>query len=669
MEKTTNKNLPAGRFCTISRLWASRAVSLLVAWALILPVTGSRAANPDEQFLAAEEAFRGRDTKALEFYVQALKDHPLVDYPQYWLLSLKLKDADPAQVKDFLKRYPEGPLPERLRTEWLRTLGRNQQWSDFAAEYPKVSPENTDLLCYSLQQRIANQDKEAIKEARPLWFVGHSQPESCEPLFAQLLGEKLIANDDVWERMRLASFAGNVGVFRAANSYLDSAEAVDEKQFDKMRRSPSTYLDKKPLALKTRAAREVAAFAVLQIARKDHGLAAVYWQSLESHYPAKDQAKIWGQIGYHAAWAQDSAALTWYKKAGDVPMTDVQLGWKARAALRAANWDEVASAIAHMSEAEQSLATWRYWKARALKAQGKSPEARELFLPLSQEFGYYGQLASEEVGEVMTAAKEPWQPNPETTKQVEDVSGIKRALYLNRVGLWQEGVKEWNFAVKSFDDQQLLTAATIANRANWYDRAIHAAEKTKSVHDMNLRFPTPFRSELTSAAKQNRLDEAWVYGIVRQESRFYADAKSRVGAMGLMQLMPATARWIAQRLGISKFNAADAGAVDTNAAFGTYYLRHVLDELGHPVMATAAYNGGPKRAARWRDIKTLEGAIYVESIPLNETRDYVKKVMANATTYAGILGLKWQSLKDRLGKIPARSSNVDDEVVAEPENP
>ena len=669
MEKYTDIDLLAARFCTISRLWASRLALQLVVLAAVCPFGNSYAANQDEQFLAAEEAFRIRDTKALDYYVQALKDHPLADYLQYWLLSLKLRDANPAQIKDFLKRYPEGPLPERLRTDWLRWLGRNQQWEDFAADYPKVSAENTELLCYSLQQRVASNDKQAVTVARPLWFVGYSQPESCEPLFAQLLGEKLISSDDVWERVRLASMAGNVGVFRAANSFLNSNEAVDEKLLDKARRTPSAYLDKKTLSLKSRATREVAVFAVSQIARKDHGLAAVYWNTLAPQFPAKEQAQIWGQIGYHAAWAHDTAALTWYKKAGDTPLTDLQLGWKARAALRAANWDEVANAIEDMSEAEQLLATWRYWKARALKAQGKSAEARDLFLPLAQEFGYYGQLASEEIGEVVNAAKDLWKASVEETKLVEEIPGIKRALYLNRLGLWQEGVKEWNYTVKNFDDQQLLTAAAIANRAGWYDRAIHAAERTKALHDLNLRFPTPFRTELASAAKQNRLDEAWVYGIVRQESRFYADAKSRVGAMGLMQLMPATARWIAQRLGITKFHAADANAVDTNTAFGTYYMRHVLDELGHPVVATAAYNGGPSRAARWRDTKPLEGAIYIESIPLSETRDYVKKVMANATTYAGILGLKWQSLKDRLGKIPARSSNADDEVVAEPENP
>lgn len=656
-------------FSPISRFRASWPAALLTLVVGLAIGNSATAANSEEQLLAAEEAFRIRDTKALEFYVPALKDHLLADYPQFWLLELTLKDADPARVSDFLTRYPDGPLAERLRIDWLKLLGQHDQWDSFAAEFPKLKQEDTELMCYELQRRVAHGDKEAAKQAHPLWLVGRSQPESCDPLFAQLLGEEALTNEDVWSRIRLASIAGNTGVLSAANSYLPANEAIDIKAFDKARRAPGTYLAKKSLPLKSRGAREIAIFDVLQIARKDHGQAAVHWNALAQRFPERDQTDVWGQIAFHAAWAQDSAALAWFAKAGDGSLNDTQLAWKVRAALRAQNWPEVLNAIERMSASEQQIATWRYWKARALKQHGKTNEARELFLPLSQEFGYYGQLASEEVGPVLSNPTETWKPSAEELKAMEETIGVKRALYLNRLGLWQDGVKEWNVAMRGFDDKQLLTAAEIANRAGWYDRAIFAAERTQNLHDVSLRYPTPFRNEISAGAKQNRLDEAWVYGIVRQESRFYSEAKSHVGAMGLMQLMPATARWIAKKLGVNNFHASDATTVDTNTAFGTFYLRHVLDDLGHPVLATAGYNGGPSRAARWRDTKPLEGAIYVESIPLNETRDYVKKVMANATTYASILGLKWQSLKDRLGLIPGRSGMPEEEATIEAETP
>ena len=654
-------------FSPISRFRASWFPVFAVLAAGLTVSVFAVAANLDEQFLAAEEAFRTRDIKALEYYVPALKDHFLADYPQYWLLQLTLKNADPTQVSDFLTRYPDGPLGDRLRIDWLKLLGQNEEWDVFGVQFPKLKQEDIGLTCYDLQRRIVQGDKEAVKQAHPLWFVGHSQPESCDPPFAQLLGEGLLSSDDVWARIRLGTIASNAGVLIAANSYLPANEAIDIKAFDRARRAPIVYLTKKLLPLKTRAAREIAIFCVLQIARKNHAQAALNWNTASQRFPEKDQGDVWGQIAFQAAWSHDSAALTWFKKAGDAPLSDNQLAWKARAALRAQSWPDVLNAIDRMSATEQQLAAWRYWKARALKQQGKTTEARELFLPLAQEFGYYGQLASEEVGAVLNNPKDPWKSSTDELKAIEETSGVKRALYLNRIGLWQEGAKEWNVAMRRFDDKQLLTAAEVANRAGWYDRAIHAAERTQSLHDVALRYPTPFRNEISAGANQNRLDEAWVYGIVRQESRFYSEAKSRVGAMGLMQLMPATARWIAQKLGVRNFHTSDAITVDINTAFGTYYLRHVLDDLGHPVLATAGYNGGPSRAKRWRDAKPLEGAIYIESIPLGETRDYVKKVMANATTYASILGLKWQSLKDRLGLIPASAAATEEEADVQAE--
>ena len=655
-------------FSPISGFRARRLGALAAIVAIFLGANAS-AANLDEQLLAAEEAYRSRDAKALDFYVPALKDHFLADYPQYWRLQLSLKDADPAHVNDFLDRYPDGPLAEKLRIDWLKQLGQNERWDAFAAHYPKLKQEDATLTCYELQRRAAGGDREATKQALPLWFTGNSQPESCDPLFAQLLGANLLSHEDVWSRLRLAAINGNAGVFTAANSYLSAQEAVDIRAFEKARHAPGTFLAKKSLAPKTRAAREIIIFSVLQIARRDHGQAAVHWSALAPSFPEKDQAEVWGQIAYQAAWAHDPAALNWYKKAGESALSDSQLAWKSRAALRAQNWPDVLNAIEHMSATEQQSATWRYWKARALKQMGKSAEARELFASLAHDAGFYGQLAADEGGAVMSNPTEVWKPGADEIKAMEDTIGVKRALYLNRLGLWQEGAKEWNAAMRGLDDKQLLSAAEVAHRAGWYDRAIYSAERTQTLHDFNLRFPTPYRHEISTGAKQNQLDEAWVYGLVRQESRFYAEAKSRVGAMGLMQLMPATARWIAQKLGVSKFRASDATTVDLNTAFGTYYLRHVLDDLGHPVLATAGYNGGPRRAQRWRDTKPLEGAIYIETIPLNETRDYVKKVMANATSYATILGQKWRSLKDRIGLIPARSAIVEDETISNTSTP
>jgi soluble lytic murein transglycosylase len=189
-----------------------------------------------------------------------------------------------------------------------------------------------------------------------------------------------------------------------------------------------------------------------------------------------------------------------------------------------------------------------------------------------------------------------------------------------------------------------------------WDRAINTAERTRSLHDFGLRYLAPYREQFRAYAIEHGLDEAWVFGLVRQESRFIADARSSAGAMGLMQLMPATARWVAGKLGLKSFRQAVVTDLDTNISLGTYYLRHVLDTLdNHPVLASAGYNAGPGRARAWRPDGSMEGAIYSETIPFNETRDYVKKVMSNASYYARIFGRGAVSLKERLGIIPPRS--------------
>jgi soluble lytic murein transglycosylase len=240
---------------------------------------------------------------------------------------------------------------------------------------------------------------------------------------------------------------------------------------------------------------------------------------------------------------------------------------------------------------------------------------------------------------------------------VRAIEGIQRALALYRLNLDNEALREWLWSIRGFDDRDLLAAAELARQANETERAINTADRTVQVHDLAQRFPTPYRDELSAAARQWSLDESIVFGLVRQESRFMSDARSRVGAAGLMQIMPATGRWIARQLSISPFKPDMLLRADVNAQMGSYYFRRVLGDLGHPLLAIAAYNAGPGRARRWRDENALEGAIYTETIPFNETRDYVKKVFTNAWYYHHRLTGKTANLHEMLGQVRGRAGD------------
>ncbi|MBI3480372.1 MAG: lytic transglycosylase domain-containing protein [Nitrosomonadales bacterium] len=411
--------------------------------------------------------------------------------------------------------------------------------------------------------------------------------------------------------------------------------------------------------LASEAQRTVALFALQRLAKQSPDLAIARWEKIAGYFPVIEQRYFYGRLAYEAARNLDARALQWYKAAAYTPLDERQTAWRVRAALRALNWSEVLAGIDAMSEQQQRDPAWKYWKARALQALGKTVEAREIFAPLSKDFYFYGQLASAELADfpIMSAATPAYKPDPQAISEMLTQPGMQRTMALYRMNLRSEALEEWRWLMRNLNDRELLTAAEIAKRNEMYDRAIGAADRTVSVHDFSMRYLAPYRTELQTHIREHGLDEAWVYGLMRQESRFTTSAKSDVGASGLMQIMPSTARWVAKKLGLKSYRNALIHQLDTNLRLGTYYMKAVLAQSeNNPVLASASYNAGPLRALQWRGDQPLEGAIYAETIPFEETRDYVKKVMSNTVYYAEQFGDPPRSLKQRLGIIPAKSA-------------
>jgi soluble lytic murein transglycosylase len=631
----------------------------LFVGALLASVSSAYGATADDDFLAARDAFRAGDAGRLERYAKSLSSYPLEPYLAYWRFRLKLDEAAPSDVRAMLERLQDGPVVNSLRTDWLKQLAVKQQWDLFDAEYPQLEGNDPELLCYSLQSRLRTGGAEALSYARTLWFSGRDQPESCTPLFDALAGNNQLSVEDVWARIRLALEAGNTGVARRTAEYLPQKEPAETQTWSGIAVNPQASLERKNFNLKTRAGRETVMYAVHRLARTAPPLAAQQWIKLGDKFNEAERGYVWGLIAYQAAQRLDLTALAWYAKAGE--LSDAQLAWKVRIALRAKSWSEVLAAIDAMSAKESQEPAWRYWKARAYKSLGRVDEAQALLTPLAADFSFYGQLAAEELGGRGKMPAASYKPTREEVQAMAKVPGFQRALTFYRINLRFEGNREWNWTIRNYDDKQLLAAAEFARKSEIYDRAINTADRTRELHDFSMRYLAPYREVMKSFVSQQQLDEAWVYGLIRQESRFIADVKSSAGAVGLMQLMPATARWVAQKVGLKDYRGgAQTANVETNLNLGTWYLRHVLDTLdSHPVLASAAYNAGPGRARAWRANEPMDAAIYAESIPFNETRDYVKKVMSNASYYGQQFGQTLLSLKQRIGVIAPRSRTLE----------
>ena len=468
--------------------------------------------------------------------------------------------------------------------------------------------------------------------------------------------------DDVWARTRRQFEANRVNWAKQTLFYLPPSQTPETRSVDALIASGPGYLARQPANwYATRPGRELAAFAIQRITPNDPRFAADELEKIQSRMLDSEKQWAWSQVGLQAAKRHMPEALDWYAKAGNALLSDDGYQWKVRAALRAHEWGVVHKTIEAMPPTLAALPEWTYWLGRALKAGGRTTDADALFEKIAGQSNFYGNLADEELGRsIMPPPKAKAATNDEQIAARQN-PGIKRAMTFFRLEMRTEGVREWNWSLRGMDDRELLAVADLAKRNQIWDRAITAADKTKYEHDYSLRFLSPYGEQVRPAAQNQSIDDAWVYGLMRQESRFVTNARSSVGAGGLMQVMPSTAQWVANRLKIP-YHAAMVNDVGVNIRLGTYYLSNALKNLGNqPVLATAGYNAGPGRARQWQhDTRALDADIYVESIPFAETRDYVKKVMTNAVHYAIGFGMGPQSLSSRMGVIPYRAAKAVD---------
>jgi soluble lytic murein transglycosylase len=631
--------------------------------ALLAPPAGFAQTGGDALVVEAREALKKKDGTRLAALRSAVvaSNHPLAQWVEYWELGNRLSEAKVDEVEAFYARWSGSYVEDRLRNDWLLELGLRRDWVDFARDYPRFRMnDDREVSCYALlTQHMAGQDVRA--GALALWYAQRDLDDGCNLLASTLYEAGRLKADDAWKEVRLSVEFNRPRAARAAAALISpaSAKAVGEL-FDK----PARYLARKP------ASNELALLALMRLAASDPDAAAGQIESTWQHKLTPAQAALaWGATAKQAALKLQPEATEYYQRAwralpnGSAPdWTDEMLAWAARAALRSAaaedeRWGMVKRAIDAMSSAEQHEAAWVYWKARALRALAPPGEAgdagraaaRSMLESIAGQMTFYGKLATEDLGSSV-AMPPPPQPLTDAERDgARSVPGFARALQLIALGLRSEGVREWNFTLRGLGDRELLAAAALACDREVWDRCINTSDRTRGEVDMSQRFPTPFRKEVLAQSREVGLDPAYVYGLIRQESRFVMDARSSAGASGLMQIMPATARWTAKKIGL-EYRPTMIADRAINLQLGANYLKLVLDDFGgSQAMAAAAYNAGPNRPRRWREGGVFEAAAWAESIPFNETREYVKKVLSNAVYYAALLTGQAPSLKPRLG--------------------
>jgi soluble lytic murein transglycosylase len=605
--------------------------------------------------------------------------HPLAPWVDYWELSNRLFEVSTPEVEAFNERWPGSYVEDRLRNDWLLELGRRRDWPTFARVLPRFRMnDDREVSCYALLAEQAAGHEVSADAARRAWMSQKDADNGCQAMAQAFLSAKLFGEDDVWRKLRHTIEHNRQRQARATASLLE--EDIN-KPLGELLDNPARYLARKASAL-GRHRGDLTALALARLASNDPEasakLLAERWAAVLS---TEQTAWAWAITARQGGLALHPQSLEWSRKAwaslkkrdsDDPDWSDETLAWHARVALRLGQgsdrWALALRAIDAMSTAERNEPVWQYWRARCAlglakpgpSGESQRQEARQILAALAPQLGYYGQLASEDLGNLQPL---PPRPAPITAPERDGARshpGLQRALLLLGAGLRPEALREWNYSLIGMSDRQLLATAQFACEREVWDRCVNSSEKTRAEFDMEQRFPMPLRGELMQRSADVGLDPAYAYGLIRQESRFIMDARSHAGASGLMQIMPATAKWTAKKIGLSDFKPAQLSERDVNLRLGTAYLKLVLDDFsGSQALAAAAYNAGPGRPRRWREGPVLDATIWVENVPFIETRDYVKKVLSNATYYAALMSGKPASLRARLGStIGPRDASV-----------
>ena len=642
---------------------------LLAIYTTLVLATGYAApaidlSSDDQHFLALRDAASKEDAARAAELAGQLDNYALSSYVDYYRLKAHLRSAGENEITDFLTRYANTAIADRLRNDWLLMLGHQGNWKTFDAQYAQfVLNDDTQVKCYALLSRL-KQGQNVAEDARRLLTSARVYGEGCYALFSGLVESGQFNHTDMWNQIRWAAEANSTSVA------VQLAKLADQDKTAMALEKPDSRLTAelaRPLG-KSEAAHETALILLGRLSKTDIDKALASLAGLKDHLTVSERAIAWSQLALAAAQKLQPEAADYWKKSYAAPLSADAYQWRVRTALHTMDWKNVKAGIEAMPASLLGEPAWVYWLGRAYLAENKPDVAQSLFQSIAGRPHFYGQLALEESGLQIVVP-------PATPVQTLDLValssnvGLQHAFQFYGMNLRTEGNREWNWQLRSMSEPQILAAAELARQHDLLDRMVSTSDRSTTIFDFSQRFPAPHAEIMAHSTGILNLDMAWVYGLIRQESRFIRNARSNVGANGLMQVMPGTARYVVKKMKWDNVDVTRMDDIETNILLGTNYLNIILGNLnGSEVLASAGYNAGPKRARAWRESldKMVEGAIFTETIPFPETRDYVKNVMSNATYYAALFSGKPQSLKARLGMI---SPFVDLPGVPELSNP
>ncbi len=581
-------------------------------------------------FLAAEKLLQNGNEREFLALAAPLEDYPLYPYLQYQWLKEHLEQTDKVLV--FLSAFKETRYAELLRSEWLVYLANKERWLEYIANY-QADNRALECLFYWAHYKVGNQQL-ALQEAKRLWMVGHEQAKQCDGLLSLFEVSPILTSDVVWQRFKLALKEDNESLASYVQRFLPQP---DQRMADLW-----LLVHKKPLLIQTEQFLSgdeqmgaIFVHGVDRIAKLDLDLAITIWDARKLDLLIDNVAiqQLDRKLALALARNQDVRAYSRLNKLFDV---DAEVReWKVRVALREQNWQHIAEALAGLSFEEQQTPQWQYWQARALVENGYFEQGQVIYNKLSEDRSYYGFMAADVVNKPYSIADKPIAIAESEIDAFIGTTDFKVVQEFKILGRETDAKRQWWFALKKLSKEQLIIAAKLAQKWQWDQIAIVTLVKADYWDDLALRFPVKYLDAVQHNASRQAIDAALILGIIRQESMLDENARSAVGALGLMQIMPNTGKQMAHQLKETWQLESSLFNPSANIKYGSYYYKQLLLRFGgHFALAMAAYNAGPNRVIKWLPTdRTMPADIWIEIIPYKETRKYVASVLSYTTIY------------------------------------
>ena len=627
--------------------WFLRGVTLVL---LGLPAPSPAMAATDQSAARQEFAVAYAEAEAGRGPPEGGDSQSLADYPLYpYLLAARLRSAIAAasagagelsldaRARQFLADHGQEPVGRVVRRAWLPSLAARRQWQVFLEAYAQVRSADQDLRCQAINARIALDRQDGLADAIIAeWLTPRSADDACDPGFEWLKTRGLLDDVLVERRARLALAEGEAGLAKWLAKSLPEEQARPLREWALLINSPQAAID----ALIRSPGTPVEEAALLdgwsRLARRNPEAAVDRYQALvDARELDRAAASPYARaVALGLAWSRRSKALEYFAKVAAADFDDVAYEWHVRAALWAGDWARVAEAIEAMSPALRADARWRYWAARAQEALGNATRARELYAAVVPTDNWFAVLASARLGTPFAPHPQPIDFDAEAVAALETAPAFTRARELLAVDRPSLAQAEWNAGYDPLDPAGRKAAIALADRWGWHFQSIATAARLGIFEDYALLYPRPFDPPVADGARLSGLPPTLIYAVIRQESLYQPWAESGAGAIGLMQLLPSTARRTAAQLGQPRPTRERLTRPEANVPLGASFLAGLIDRFdGQLVLALAGYNAGPGAAQRWLPDAPMDTDVWVENIPYNETRSYVQRIMWHSVVF------------------------------------